>query len=266
MTNLPHITAKQQDILRLIYRYRFINRIQLQAILGHVDKRRSSRWLKDLKEKQYIAWIYDDTNLTNKTTPAIYYLGLNGIRWLREHEDYPPEELRKRYKDSTKKPDFIARSMLIADCGVNLTAKTVGRTKYTFMTAADYTDPNNEYNFLEELKPHLCFVKETPLTKTNYLVEIFDASTPRYMVKKRLQDYVEYLSTGQWESDTDDEEPPIVLIVCPAVAELAYAKRRTRTLLRNSYGEENPEDIMLRFATTAQLKAEGVTGIIWEDV
>jgi hypothetical protein len=266
MTNLPPITKQQQAILRLIYRYRYLNRLQVQAFLAHSDKRRSSRWLKDLKEKDYLSWIYDDTNHTNKNRPAVYFMGLSGIRWLRENEDYPAEELRKRYKDSSRRPDFIARSLVIAVCCLNVASKATSRTQYTYVTAADYLSPDSDYNFLEELRPHLFISKETPTTKSSYLLEIFDTTTPRYMVKKRLKHYLEYLSDGYWEDETGDDEPPVVLIACPGGKELAYANRQTQKLLSEIYGEDIPEDIIVSFATTAQLTAEGVTSDIWVDL
>jgi hypothetical protein len=68
---LPTITTKQQEILKLLYRFRFVDRIQVQAFLHHKDKGRVSAWLKDLREKQYIGWIYS-TDFTEKAKPAIY--------------------------------------------------------------------------------------------------------------------------------------------------------------------------------------------------
>ncbi len=50
--------------------------------MHHTDKRRISSWLKDLGEKQYIEWIYQADDPIESTKPAIYYLGLNGIRCL----------------------------------------------------------------------------------------------------------------------------------------------------------------------------------------
>lgn len=257
---LPKTTTKQQDILKLLYRYRFVDRIQMQALMGHKDKRRIGAWLKDLREKQYIEWIYS-TDFAEKTKPAIYYLGINGIRLLRTLELYPTEELRKRYRESSRQPDFIARCLLIADCGVSLEAKTTNKVQYSFVTAADYTDADNDYYLLTELQPQLCFVKQSPRAKASYLLEVFDPTTPRYKVKKRLKDYVTYLASGDWERATDDDEPPVILIACSTVAELIYAKRRTRKLL-----EDEGQELQLRFATTEQVKREGVTGIIWEDV
>jgi len=255
----PETTNKQQEILHLLYRYRFLNRIQVQALMGHKDKRRIGAWLKDLREKHYVEWIYS-TDFAEKTKPAIYYLGINGIRYLRTLEIYPPEELHKRYRDSKRQPDFISRCLLIADCGINLEAKTAGNVRYTFVTATDYMNPASDYYFLTELQPQLCFVKKSSRNKDSYLVEVFDPTTPRYKVKKRLKDYVTYLASGDWERETGDYEPPVVLIACPTVAELIYAKRRTRKLL-----EMEGQDLQLRFATTEQVKREGVTAIIWEE-
>ena len=221
--------------------------------------------MKDLREKQYVEWIYDGNNFAEKTKSAIYFLGLNGIRLLRTLNKYPPEELRKRYKEATRQKSFIDRCLLLADCYVALEAKSVDGVQYSLVVEADYGHPDSEYYFLNELKPHLCFMKQDGNTTTNYLLEVFGATTPRYMVKKRLKDYVEYLDSGDWERETGVQELPIVLFACPTVAELAYCKRRTRKLL----DDENlldDERIRIRFATVEKIKTLGVTGMIWEEI
>lgn len=122
MTELPKLTKKQQAILKLLYKYRSLNRIQIQAFLGHKDPKTINLWLKDLRAKGYVEWIYS-MHFAEKTKPAIYYLALNGVRYLRtltkknEDEDgtavmlplYPPEELRKRYKEPTRSKTYIDR-------------------------------------------------------------------------------------------------------------------------------------------------------------
>ena len=255
---LPSITTKQQEILQIIYKYRFIDRIQIQSFLGHKDKRRVSAWLKDLREKQYIEWIYDKDDFAEKTKPAIYFLSINGIRYLKTLERYPKEELSKRYKDSSRKQPFIARSLLIAVCCNTL----ADQTQYTFETEADYINPESDHHFLYELRPHLYFSKQKGETTTNYLLEVFDITTPRYMVKKRLKDYLEYLDYGEWEREMGDNEPPIVLLIFPTVAELIYAKRRTRRLLEDI----DDSQIHIRLTTTDKIMTLGIKGEIWEVV
>src|SRR5674476_145319 len=97
---LPKTTTRQQAILSLLYKYRFLNRIQIQSLMGHKDYKTINVWLKDLRTNHYVEWIYS-TDFVEKTKPAIYYLGLNGIRLLATTERYPIEELRKRYRESS---------------------------------------------------------------------------------------------------------------------------------------------------------------------
>lgn len=231
--------------------------------MHHKDKKRITTWLKDLRQKQYIEWIYDKDDFINKTKPAVYYLNLNSIRYLKTLDEYPASELRKRYKESLRKPDFITKCITIADCCIALEASVTDTVDFSWVVEADYINPSSDYYFLNELRPGLCFTKRTSTEKKNYLVEVFDVTTPRYMVKKRLKDYIDYLDGDEWQDATGDDLPPIVLIVLPTTAELIYAKRRAGRLLEDS-GQD--EDLHVRFATAEQLGLHGVTGIIWEEV
>lgn len=261
MTNLPPITTKQQEILKLLYRYRFLNRIQIQALLGHKDKRRIISWLQDLRSKQYVDWHYDATDFIAKSRPAIYYLSLNGIRYLRGG-GYPDDELRKRYKEPGRKQVFIDRCLLVADCCLALRVKSNDELQYSCVLPADYADPDSGYYFPNELKPHLCFIKQQGDDTTSYLLEVLDASMPRYATRKRLKDYVEFLLTGEWKDETSSPQP-IVLVACPTKADLIYAKRRTRKLFEDNGIEEGEAHI--RFATLEAIKANGVAGRVWEE-
>jgi len=266
MTNtLPTITTKQQEILKLIYRYRFLNRTHIQALLGHKDKRRIISWLKDLRDKQYVDWHYDATDFIAKSQPAIYYLALNGIRYLREAGGYPGEELRKRYKEPGRTQAFIDRCLLIADCCIALGAKSSNELQYTWVLATDYINPDSEYAFLNELKPHLCFIKQNNRQTTSYLLEVLGPLMPRYAIKKRIKDYVEYLASSDWQDETEYDEPPIILVACPTVADLIYAKRRAKNEVEDSDLSED-EAARLRFATIEKVKQLGVTAKIWEEV
>lgn len=279
---LPSITTKQQEILQLLYNYRYLDRMQIQQALNHKDKRRILAWLKDLREKQYIEWIYS-TDFIEKTKPAIYYLSLNGIKYLktlqREDDDgdtlplYPLEELRKRYKDNERSRTFIDRSLLVADCVLTLRAANQtnskdagnGKSGYGLIPEAKYINPDHSYHFLAEheiLRPNLCIVKRNKQDKitANYLLEIFDATLPRYRMRRRLKAYVTYLDDQEWEAD---DPQPIILLVCPTVTELIYAKRATKKLIEDTYADEG--ELRIRFTTTEILKREGATAKIWEE-
>lgn len=259
--NLPKITTKQEEILKLLYTYRYLDRIQIQKALNHKDKRRILAWLKDLREKQYVEWIYS-TDFVEKTKPAIYYLDINGIRFLKALDGYPVEEVRKRYKDNNRSRTFVYSSLLIAECGLSL--DTVG-SGYEFITEADYIGPDHDYHFLAEhdiLRPSMFIQKQNKGNEitANYLLEVFDATLPRYRMRRRLKAYVTYLDDGEWEGG---DPQPIILLVCPSITELIYAKRATKKLVEDTYADEG--ELRLRFTTTETLKREGVTAKIWEE-
>lgn len=285
---LPKITKKQEEILILLYRYRFLNRIQVQTLLGHKDKRRIITWLKDLREKQYVEWIYS-TDFTEKTKPAIYYININGLRFLRTVESetatgcrYPQEEISKRYKEHKRSRTFVDHSVLVAQCCLALEAFNVASADkavtdsnknnvfYTYFTEADYIDTDHAYHFLAEhqvLRPNLCIIKKKNQVITNYLLEIFDSTLPRYRLRKRLKEYVKYVDQGDWEMETGCDDPPTILLVCTNLTELIYAKRATRKLLLDIYDEPEdiPNNVHIRFTTTEQLIKHGIVAGLWEE-
>lgn len=257
---IPTISNKQQEIIRLLYRYRFLDRKQIQTLLRHKDKRRIISWLKDLREKQYVEWIYDADDFVAKTKPAIYYVGLASVRYLKKIGKYPTLELRKRYKESGRTRSYIGRCLLIADCCIALDekAKICEGLNYTYLTEADYSDPDSPYNpMLSELKPHLYFVKNYDGVSTAYVMELFDALLPRYQVRKRLGEYLEYLRDR--EADASNS---IVLLAFSSTADLLYAKRRLRWLLE----DDEDSEFIIRLTTIDKIKKESVVGKIWEDV
>ena len=89
--------------------------------MHHKDYKTINMWLRDLREKQYVERIYSD-HFLERTKPAIYYLGINGVRhlktlmWDDNSVVYQPEELHKRYKERERTQTFIDRSILVADC------------------------------------------------------------------------------------------------------------------------------------------------------
>jgi len=301
MTKLAKLTKKQQVILKLLYRYRFLNRIQIQIFLGHKDPKTINLWLRDLRAKGYVEWIYS-THFAEKTKPAIYYLSLNGVRHLRtltmtsEDEDgktvvspaYPSEELRKRYKESTRSRAYIDRCILIAECCIALERENTkngvkddskSKLRFYYQAEADYLLDHSYYHFILEselIQPSLVFCKDSldkngkeETTLESYILEVFDSTLPRYRMKKRLGDYVKYLDEEDitWEEQTNTEKLPIVLFVCPRTTDLIYAKRRTRKLIADAWEWKDEDEARPRivFTTVDRLKKSDVfDGGIWE--
>jgi hypothetical protein len=253
----PTITPKQHTILQLLYRYRFLNRIQVQQLLKHKDKRRVVSWLKDLRDKGYIEWKYDSTDFIAKSRPAIYYLALNGIRRLRADGTYPVGELRKRYKEASRSQAFIDRCILIANSSLALQAKSSGKLQYQWYLPADLK--GSESSPLSELEPHLYFKKFDDGEITSYTLETIEPNLPRYSLRKRLDSYLDILA-NEWDSNR--EPLPIALFVCATTADLIYVKRR----IKHRQHDDAKGKPKTRITTLADIKKFKVTGMIWEEV
>lgn len=300
MTELPKLTKKQQEILRLLYSFRFLNRIQIQALLKHKDPKTINLWLRDLRAKGYVEWIYS-THFAEKTKPAIYYLGLNGVRYLRtltrksKDDDgnvitspaYPPEELRKRYREPTRSQTYTDRCILVADCALSLERENTAnddkakKLRYYYQTEAAYLLERSYYHFVldiddELIHPHLIFCQDKldkdgkeEATLESYILEVFDPTLPRYRMKKRLSDYAKFLDDegDEWKEQTNTEKLPILLFVCPRMTDLIYAKRRTRKLVADAWywEDDDAERPRVWLTTVDKLKQSGVLAKeIWE--
>ncbi len=250
--------------------------------MGHTDKRRIAAWLQDLRAKHYVEWRNDGHDFAAKTKPAIYYLGINGIRFFktRDPENYPLEELRKRYREDSRSQAYIDRCLLLADCCVALGKVNHNDSQsdrsYYYETEVDYLT-ESFFHFLtnsELIHPHLCFSQLSyevgePTTEHTYFLEVFDVNYPRYRIQKRLKDYIEYINDKEWEGQMDDNNAPIILLVCSLTTDLIYAKRRTRGLYASQFIQDKDtpknERIQIRFTTAEKLKQYGVLGDIWEE-
>ncbi|HET9174323.1 MAG TPA: hypothetical protein VFN56_03515 [Candidatus Saccharimonadales bacterium] len=275
MKRAPHITGKQIEILRLLYTYRFLHRIQLQQFLRHKDYKTINLWLRDLTAKQYVHRIYS-THFLERTKPAVYYLNTQAIRYLknlRSPEDDEPlyeiEQLRKRYKDGQRSTMFIDRCLLIADCQLRLMhASSSLSSTYTGIVQADYLDERSDYNFLcdlDTLRPDMLIVQRTGEDITaHYLLQFIDPHVPQKRIRAIINGYFTVLNNYQWYGD---DPLPTVLLVLPDTYTLIYTKRRIRQLIReaNIYVDDATDDTHIRCTTQQHLKEQGITATIWEE-
>lgn len=264
------ITPKQELILKYLYQYKFLNRIQIQALLNHKYHKRINDWLKDLNQKEYVNRIYSN-KFGENTKPAIYYLALNGIRFLKTKDDCPIEVLRTFYRLKDRSNDFIEKSILLADIVLYLKAQAVQSQKeetvftYLIATAVDLADPEYRFHFLTEWKVDLIVKaqkkkKAGQRTTSNFFLFTAIAPTlPRYSIRKIIKDFIELYNGYEW--DEVEKTFPTIMVICPTLATLIYTKRLTRKLWKD---EDEPKDLHIQFATIEKIKEHGATGDVWE--
>ena len=257
---LPKITQRQQDILKLLYAHRFLNRLQIQALLGNKDHKNVNEWLKDLREKQYVEWIYS-TDYGEINNPAIYFTGINGVRYLKTCDDCSPELVRRLYRESSRSADFRTRCLLMGDCVVTLRTRSTGGASYNFATPSDFANPGSKYHLLGRTNWQLFFRKQKDGVETRFLLEILDQTLPLYRARKRMRDCLSFYYSGDWENETGTPFP-VLLFICPTLPQLISIKRYTRWLLKK---DDDPNELHIRFTTTEKVEKFGVNGGVWEE-
>ena len=105
---LPDTTTKQNEIIDMVWKFRFINRHQVQKFFKYKDPRRLNEWFRDLVSKGYLGRKYSNKLLEN-TKPAIYHTGINGIRFLKTQNDYSMDVIQKLYRDGKREEPFKLR-------------------------------------------------------------------------------------------------------------------------------------------------------------
>ncbi|HUQ85772.1 MAG TPA: replication-relaxation family protein [Candidatus Limnocylindrales bacterium] len=267
---IPYITPKQQEIPRLIYKFRFLNRLQIQKLLKHKHHKRIIDWLNDLVEKDYIQKVSKNNTFEERTKLTIYSIGINGIRFLKIQDNYSDMVINKLYRDKDRSVNFINQCILL--CDIYLDLQNINDEKnnirYNALTHSDFVDPNSSFHFLLDLNPNLIYEEvkkcttKSKVTKSKYfLVEIFETTMPSYSINKRIRTYIEFYYSNEWEDNIDDPFPTIKFI-CPTKAIRINTKRYTKKLLEDN---QQPEDLHIRFATIDEVKEHEITGEIWEE-
>ena len=205
---LPTITTKQKQILLLLYRFRFLNRIQIQTLLKHKDAKNTNVWLKDLTTKNYTGKIFERTPGINK--PALYYLTNNGIKFFSSAEGADKKRLRKLYQEKRRSQGFIDQCVLIANIYLKLQAQNL--QDFKLYTQADF--PTN--SVIRDLLPSFAYVYSKDAKLQHHTCEIIKDGTPRFAIRSRINQYIEFFK---------DQPTMQIVFVCQSQKILAFVQK-----------------------------------------
>lgn len=247
------IPTAQQDILRYLYRFRFLNSSQLQRLLNHNNIRLTNYHLKNLITYNYIGKHYSRSlGLANQ--PAVYYLSSGSIKVLSDSPDFDKRALKRIYREKIRSQQFIGHSSFIAEYFLYLRAES-GKSKHTlhFFTKTDLL----AHPYLIHPLPDAFFARvDTTENTKRYFVEVVEDSSPRFALRKRIEQYCDYIDDGKFTEATSHDFP-ILLFICPGVASMIYLKKHISRI----YEETSLDQIEIFIATK-----EGVFGGRWEQI
>ena len=261
-----YITTKQEEILILIYKFKFLNRTQIQALLKHKDHRRINSWLKDLTEKQYLNRIWSN-GYYERTRPAIYYLAPNSLDFLSRRYLITPRYFSKVVAEAEagKSEYFISDSLLLAELSLTFLNENKEAAICTSITRIELAEPYSDYSFLTEAKvrPDLLFAKRATnksMTKY-YFMEVIEKYSSFILIRNKIKKYFDLYYSNSWEDNVGGIFPTL-LFVCPSLYLLIYAKRYARRIRSEEYDDA---DFTIQFALLENIKSNGLNGDIWEE-
>lgn len=155
--------------------------------------------------------------------------------------------------------------MLLASICCGLEGKNSELVTYEYITKQEILNHDNLYHFLIEngLTTDLVFTKKQKGKKLQYfLLEIFNNTLPRYRLKKRIRNYIDFYFSNEWEDHIDASFPKL-LFVFQTKERMIYAKRVVKSLLED---HDFPEELLIHTALSEDIKEHGVTGEIWESI
>jgi len=251
MNKSSNITDKQQDILKLLYRFRFLKRSQIQQLLNHKDYKTINLWLKDLIEKEYIQ--KRDIKFPFKVA---YHLAPNGISYFKKELEYESKLLQKYYREQDRSLSFISSSLLIAGIYLDLKNKDSKNAKFKVYIKSDY--PKYEYaDFLLALKPNAHITQTAKDKEKEYFIEVI-CHQPKERLRQRIKNYLYSFQGREWEEEADRDFPTI-LIFCQSEELLDYIKTYTKRKLAQ-FDEARP---IIHLTTIEKVSQSGITGDIW---
>ncbi len=246
-------TTKQIEILKLIYKFRFLNRTQLQSILNHKQKQKIIIWLNQLTEQKYLKRYFDKRLAT---VPAAYSLGSMARKYFLKnpelYKDITAPLLSRVWRESSSTQKFKKHCMLVADIYISLLnlIRKDDKGKLTFFTKTDLKGV--QYLILPE--PDVYFTLEDPtgLIK-RYLLDIFDDLPPRMILRKRIKQYFSYFEKNYWQDHMKHDFPEII-IVCPDTTSKNYLNVFIKRMLK-----EKMEDLSFYLALREEIANQGLS-------
>ena len=237
------ITKKQEEIIVLLYRFRFLNRSQIQKLLDHKKPHRINQWLKSLDDKKLVGKIYSK-KIGDNIKPAIYYLKAKSKNYLADQLKKDNKLVRRLTSEKNRSTKFINHCLLSGELYLNLKEIHLSDEVF-FYTKVDLLN----YSYLPVKHPdaYIAIKKEEDIKR--YFFEIIDEGMPRFAIRAKIKQYLEYFDSNIWFEATKHPFPKI-LILCPNEAIKKYLHSHINKLME----EEDKEEPQIYLSTEASNK------------
>jgi len=243
------MNEKDEEILKLLYRFRFLSAKQIQFLLNHKHPNRVYIWLNKLHQEKYIKQTHNN-NL--KTTPSYFSLGKNARKHLKKNPDTKyanPLLLNRIWREDKLSCDFKKRCLFVADIYLSLillTRKT--KASLSFFTKTDlYKNTHTIY----PLPDSFFTIKEKDGAVNHYFLDILDLGAFEKVSRKRSSQYIRYHAKSVRTKNAFKPFPKIIFI-CPDNRCINFISKRIKYKLGR---KRNPRFL---FAIGQEVREEGL--------
>lgn len=245
-TQTSKLKDRQLEILMLLYRFRFLNRIQIQKLLNHKNHTLVIHWLNELVKTKHIVSEFK-RQLGN--VPSVYFLGTNGRKELMKKSDIKHKLLKRVYQEKKASSSFKNHCMAVADIYLSLlTLVKKNNAKLSFYTTVDLTD----MKYLVLPHPDVFFsIQQKELTK-RYFLDVFNLQASEKWLYKRVKQYFKYYEEQYWQDHNKNQFPEIIFV--------CFDEKTKKNLIKNiKKGLEEEENLLFSLVMVEEIKKKGIS-------
>lgn len=245
-TQTAKLKDRQLQILMLLYRFRFLNRTQIQKLLNHKNHTLVIHWLNELVKTKHIVSEFK-RQLGN--VPTVYFLGTSGRKELLKRVDIKQKLLKRVYQEKKASLVFRNRCMAVADIYISLLSLTQkNKAILSFYTTVDLTD----MKYLPLPHPDAFFSIQQIIVKKRYFIEVFDSQASEKWLYKRVQQYFNYFEENYWQDHNKNPFPEIIFV---------YHDLKTKGYLEKLIKRrlEEFEDLSFALASADAISQKGIS-------
>ena len=245
-TQTAKLKDRQLQILMLLYRFRFLNRTQIQKLLNHKNHTLVIHWLNELVKTKHIVSEFK-RQLGN--VPSVYFLGTNGRKELLNRTDIKKKLLKRVYQEKKASSSFKNHCMAVADIYLSLLTLTQkNKANLSFYTTVDLTD----MKYLPLPHPNAFFsIQQKEFTK-KYFLDVFNPQASEKWLYKRVKQYFKYYEEQYWQDHNKNQFPEIIFAW--------FDEKTKKTLIKYiKKSLDYEENINFSLTSVEEIKTKGIS-------
>lgn len=245
-TQTAKLKDRQLQILMLLYRFRFLNRTQIQKLLNHKNHTLVIHWLNELVKTKHIVSEFK-RQLGN--VPSVYFLGTNGRKELLNRTDIKQKLLKRVYQEKKASSSFKNHSMAVADVYLSLlTLVKKNNAKLSFYTTVDLTD----LKYLPLPHPDAFFSIQQKVFTKRYFLDVFNPQVSEKWLYKRVKQYFKYYEEQYWQDHNKNQFPEIIFV--------CFDEKTKKTLIKYiKKSLDYEENINFSLTSVEEIKTKGIS-------